>query len=162
MKTPLLSFFLCFYLALAYSQTVTPTVIAAAGGSYQDGDVSLDWTVGELAITKLSDGDHIITQGFHQPPLLITSTQEVLSDFPVKVYPNPTTYWVNVELPNARERWAVQLYDQRGLLLFTSDGLTGPSCHLTIFDQLPSGSYVLRVSIPEQQTSRSFNIVKTN
>jgi hypothetical protein len=48
------------------AQTISPSVIGASGGSGTVGTVSLDWTVGEVATTKLAGGSNYLTQGFHQ------------------------------------------------------------------------------------------------
>ncbi|MCB0792095.1 MAG: hemagglutinin protein [Flavobacteriales bacterium] len=48
------------------AQSLSPTVIAAAGGSGTTGGVTLDWTVGEVAVATLDNGTNILTQGFHQ------------------------------------------------------------------------------------------------
>lgn len=52
--------------SMAGAQSISPTVIGSAGGSGSTGGVSIDWTVGETAITTLSNGGNILTQGFHQ------------------------------------------------------------------------------------------------
>ena len=60
-----------FALALCVStaglgQSISPSVIGSAGGSGSAGGVTLDWTVGETAVTTISNGSNTITQGFHQ------------------------------------------------------------------------------------------------
>ena len=47
-------------------QTVGPQVIGSAGGSGTTGSVSLEWTVGEIAVSRISNGTNTLTQGFHQ------------------------------------------------------------------------------------------------
>jgi hypothetical protein len=56
----------CFVVSSASSQSISPSVIGAAGGSGSAGGVTIDWTVGELAVTTLNNGSNILTQGFHQ------------------------------------------------------------------------------------------------
>ena len=67
-----MKFFYSFFLAVlcingATAQQLSPSVIASAGGSFQSTEFSLDYTLGETFITTLSNGQNILTQGFHQP-----------------------------------------------------------------------------------------------
>lgn len=49
------------------AQQLSPSVIASSGGSFQSAAFSLDYTLGETFVTTLSNGQNILTQGFHQP-----------------------------------------------------------------------------------------------
>jgi hypothetical protein len=49
------------------SQSLSPTVIASSGGYSTGTDVSLSWTLGEIATETFSNGNYILTQGFQQP-----------------------------------------------------------------------------------------------
>lgn len=51
---------------MAMAQSISPSVIASSGGSGTVGGVTVDWTVGEVAVTTLDNGTNILTQGFHQ------------------------------------------------------------------------------------------------
>ena len=54
-----------------WNQSLSPTVIGSANGSYVGAIFSMDFTVGETFISTLSGGDYILTQGFHQPITLV-------------------------------------------------------------------------------------------
>jgi hypothetical protein len=60
----------CFGLLIAASQfnaqTIERQVIGSAGTTLTNGTVSLDFTVGELVVSTISDGTTTLTQGFHQ------------------------------------------------------------------------------------------------
>jgi len=49
------------------AQQLSPSVISSAGASFQTQSFSLDYTLGETFVTTLSNGQNILTQGFHQP-----------------------------------------------------------------------------------------------
>ncbi|MEZ5082109.1 MAG: hypothetical protein R2750_01450 [Bacteroidales bacterium] len=67
MKTlKLLSFFAIFPV-LIYAQSVSPEVISSAGDYYEGTNVSLSWTLGEIATETYTNGNVILTQGFQQP-----------------------------------------------------------------------------------------------
>jgi hypothetical protein len=51
----------------AQAQSLSPTVIASSGGYSTGTDVSLSWTLGEIATETYSNGSYILTQGFQQP-----------------------------------------------------------------------------------------------
>ena len=51
----------------ASAQSLSPQVIASAGGYASSGGVSLSWTLGETFTTTLQNGNNILTQGFQQP-----------------------------------------------------------------------------------------------
>ncbi len=49
------------------AQSVSPEVVASAGDYYENGNVSLSWTLGEISTETYSNGGVILTQGFQQP-----------------------------------------------------------------------------------------------
>ena len=49
------------------SQQLTPTVLSSAGDVQTNGNVSLSWTLGEVATETYDNGNIILTQGFQQP-----------------------------------------------------------------------------------------------
>lgn len=50
-----------------YAQSVSPEVVSSAGDYYEGANVSISWTLGEIATETYSSGDIILTQGFQQP-----------------------------------------------------------------------------------------------
>lgn len=73
MKTRNISFKIIIIISLIFTQfftkgqSLSPFVVANGGSSGKNGNISLDWTVGEPCITTLTNGNLILTQGFHQP-----------------------------------------------------------------------------------------------
>jgi urease accessory protein UreH len=71
-------------------QTLTPSVISSGGGYFEGENMSISWTLGELAVTTLSSGDLILTQGFQQPFDLDVGTRDNNNlSWGISVYPNP-------------------------------------------------------------------------
>ena len=68
---------------------LTPSVIAAGGGFGEGNNISISWTLGELAVTTLSAGDLILTQGFQQPFDIDVGVKEKELNWGISVYPNP-------------------------------------------------------------------------
>lgn len=48
------------------AQSISPQVIGSTGGSGTASGITVDWTVGEVAVTTISNGSNTISQGFHQ------------------------------------------------------------------------------------------------
>jgi hypothetical protein len=78
----------CFSCALG--SLLAQEDIATAGHNAKVGDAQLSWTVGEAVTGTLVGGTFILTQGFQQTRLIISSTDDL--PFPklkLTVYPNP-------------------------------------------------------------------------
>ncbi|MEP0265940.1 hemagglutinin protein [Dokdonia sp.] len=50
----------------SYGQSIERSVIASSGSTITNGTTTLDFTVGELAVTTITDGTTTFTQGFQQ------------------------------------------------------------------------------------------------
>lgn len=60
-------FILVLFIATSLSsQTLERTVIGSSGKTLNSANASLDFTIGELVITTSSNGNIVLTQGFHQ------------------------------------------------------------------------------------------------
>jgi hypothetical protein len=99
MKKVIFSFSIVFLSLATQAQSLTPQVIASAGNYFDNGTVSLSWTLGEPAIETYTSGSNILTQGFHQPELLTVGIATVLprNTF-MNIYPNPTLHNVTFDL----------------------------------------------------------------
>jgi len=53
------------------AQSVSQSVIASDGGSGKGAGVQLDYTLGELAVDRLTGQQVSMTEGFHQPLLMV-------------------------------------------------------------------------------------------
>ncbi|WP_170110453.1 T9SS type A sorting domain-containing protein [Flavilitoribacter nigricans] len=85
--------------ASLFAQSIERSVIAVLGASAEAGDLQLEYTAGEAVISTLSDGDLTITQGFHQGTLQTTGLRGLPLSVSYKIYPNPVTteLWLNLE-----------------------------------------------------------------
>ncbi len=73
-----LSFF-CIRLYGLEAQAVSQSVIASDGGSGKGAGVQLDYTLGELAVDRLTGQQVSMTEGFQQPFLRIENVESSLS-----------------------------------------------------------------------------------
>ena len=64
---------------MGYSQSTERQVIGSSGAILTDGAIaSIEFTVGELVVSKITDGTTALTQGFHQPLVQIKISALVL------------------------------------------------------------------------------------
>jgi hypothetical protein len=156
MKKILLLFSIVFT-STAIAQTISPVVISSAGTTFNDGTSQLDWTLGEPATATFSSGSNLLTQGFHQPNLMITSINNI-ENTSVSVYPNPTLTFLNVQL-STFENTVIELYSIEGKLLATQLA-TNNNVQIDMTNY-SAGNYLLRVNTAKGKTS-SYKISKTN
>ncbi len=136
--------------ALATLSTYGQEVLSAAGDHISNADYSLSYTLGELAIETESD-DFILTQGFHQTLLTITSISEN-DAMQVAFYPNPTENTIYLQSSEQHGLTSVELFDMQGrqVKVFNLSGAQQSS--ISIGD-LPSGSYLLVLASPDSNQS---------
>jgi len=79
MKNLLFVFFL--FAIGASAQTLSPKVIASAGGYFSGGANSLSWTMGETVIPTLQGGSKMLSQGFEQPEVELLNLTAFLEGF---------------------------------------------------------------------------------
>jgi len=134
-------------------------LISAAGGQYATGTKSIDWSLGEVVIATFSEGDYVLTQGFHQSNVTVTAIDEIPgTGLHVTVYPNPASDYVTVRLADTPpEGTGYGLYDFSGQRLFGGD-LSDHEKTLS-FHTLDAGVYFLRI-YKDRQAAGTFKIVK--
>ncbi len=147
---------------IASAQSISPEVIATAGDHYEAGNVQLSWTIGEPIIETVSAGNNIITQGFHQTELTITSVEENnLSNLDVSVYPNPTSDRVVVSIPDNENDMVAELYDMKGKLIMSENINRTETQREFDLSPLAISYYMLRLTAKEVDYSSTHKIQKT-
>lgn len=96
------------------AQSLEKQVIGAAGASVSNGSISLDFTVGEAAVTTLSQANFILTQGFHQGEMMTTSVNGLPVSVAYKIFPNPTADKLWLEMTGDELDLYVLLYTEIG------------------------------------------------
>ena len=152
MKKHILYFIAVAFAASTYAQTLSPTVVASAGGYSLVGGVSLSYTVGELAaVQTFSSTSTILTQGFQQPNDILNGLLDIEkgADGSFSVYPIPaqTTLWYGYEFTEAGrvEVSMVNILGQRmDYSLIESYG-NGKLIHSFNCASYASGNYILSV-----------------
>ncbi len=142
------------------AQSVSQDVIASAGEHFDNGSVQLSWTLGEVMIDTYDNGSNILTQGFHQTNLVVTSIEENLADMSLNMYPNPTSEFLNIDLRNNEEDIELQLFDMTGKLIH-KDLITAHSSQFVLsMDQVVAGKYIVRMQTENGKMNSTHQIVK--
>lgn len=124
-------------------QEIQQDVIAAAGDFKESENLSISWTLGEIAVETLDNGTHIVTQGFQQGDLKISTLMENASlDFSLKAFPNPVMNKLSVEFD--AESLPFQLVDFAGKIIMNGTLYNG--LDIIDFTSLPPGTYFLVVN----------------
>ncbi len=149
----------------SFSQEKSQSVIASAGDISTGGNIILEWTVGEPAVETVSNSAALYTQGFHQPLLEVqkmsTGKDLVIVKDIVRVYPNPSTAIINVQLQKASaEPLVVSLIDGSGKVILNNN-LPANSTILKInVSRLPQGAYILRITNAPGNINGNYKIIK--
>ena len=149
MKKHLILFFLLFVTLFVKSQEV----ISTQGDSYTDSSASIDYTIGEVLTSTLDNNGYLVTQGFHQISWSILSSNNILNEVDIKIFPNPTRDLLHVQLSNNEMPQMLSLYDLAGnkvLEVENADELNVTSIAAGVYTlsiQLQGSTFLKRVII---------------
>lgn len=149
--------------ALVNGQSISPQVIASAGTHYVGSNAQLSWTIGEPVITTVSNGSNIITQGFHQTLLNVTSVEEqCIAGVNVSVFPNPTSDVLNINLVNNLKDLQMDLFDMTGKLLQARKiGAAEGNVQISMLEYARA-NYLLRVYSADGSVNYAYKVQKMN
>jgi hypothetical protein len=142
------------------AQSITPEVIASAGEHYDNGSVQLSWTLGEVMIDTYDNGNNIVTQGFHQTQLTVTSIERELVDIEMNVYPNPTSEFLNIELGRNDKDINLQLYDMSGKLIHKDVINAYDTKYVLPMQSVATGKYLVQMQSEDGKVNTTHQVVK--
>jgi len=157
-------FIILFFLSgatTAAAQNLSPTVISSSGGYGSADGTSLSWTTGELVSKTFSADTLMLTQGFQQGEITVTTTANELQglSMDVKVYPNPVRNMLNVDFQEMVDQSArIKLINLNGKVIFTREITNSSNITRINLNGNTPGTYMLEVSINGR--SKTFKIVK--
>lgn len=141
------------------AQEMTRTVVGNAGTYFSDVNVgNLHWTVGEIAVSRLQNGD-AVAEGFHQTyfDLVVTALWEAPElNLSLDVFPNPTVGQLTLE-GDWEDGDHVRLMDLQGRPLIQKALL--PERESFRLDAYPAGTYLLSV-LRDGRPVKTFRVVK--
>ena len=147
---------------LLQAQSTSPDVVATNGDYFSNANYSVDWTLGEIMGETFSSANNFLTQGFHQPKLLLTAFENISSSISISIYPNPTSTSIIIEMKDSSPivmGMKLQMYDVRGNMILESPIVNSKS----IIDLriLANGMYVANIINSENNTKQSYKITKS-
>lgn len=132
---------------VALCQSIAPDVISSSGNYFDNGTVSISWTLGEGVIETFSDGNNILTQGFQQSNYDIVAVESFDDNFNISLYPNPTSQFLNLDWETSgNSEIMIEIFDVQGKLLINKKYAEATAKKQINLSTFPSAAYMLRVS----------------
>lgn len=149
---------------MSYAQIIAPQSVNSGGSKMTQANGSLSFTVGELVILSETDSQgNTLGGGFTTGATLTTvSIQEIDSTIlDVKVYPNPTTQLVNIQINHYElDQVVVTITDLQGKEVY-SGKYAGISNLIGInIASYASGNYLLTLKNLNNQVLGTYKIIK--
>lgn len=141
-------------------QNLNAQEVVASGGNYYDaGQISISWTLGETMIETYGSTDLILTQGFQQPVLSVsTLIEDPDLDFQITAFPNPTRGHINISTDLLHsDNLIYRVYDMQGRFII-SNRLVSTQTRVA-FDDYHPGTYFIRI-IRDEKPVKVFKIIK--
>jgi hypothetical protein len=161
--TNVLMLLLLFSGTSGFSQDLTPKVLVPAAGLTTAGVIEYSQTIGETAVETVSSAGFILTQGFQQPRIQITTPTQPEGNG-VDVYPNPATDFINVKFYGDEARkFSIEVINITGMVVnsmtidFTDKYYFIQQIEVT---SLKYGFYFVRVTSDDGTIKRVFKIEK--
>lgn len=143
------------------AQSLDPVVIGSSGGSYDNGNSTLSWTIGEVVTPTIGNADYTLTQGFHQTKFTIVAVEELHSTtVDVRVYPNPTVdqFEISILSDNSNDSFQYELHDQNGRAVRKGNIINNKS--LIELNGLANSIYFLKVWSDQGNYHKIYQVLK--
>ena len=165
---------LFFISQMGLSQTgfiTSPQVISNVGGTWIQNNYNLSFTVGEIAIATFpptidpydqsSNGDLILTQGFHQDNYQIVNISESPLSYKISVFPNPTQNQLNISFDIPKNTATIMIRDVKGNIIYIKPDFLTDEDQMVELTSLAQGIYWLEI-ILEKSERIVYQIQKIN
>jgi hypothetical protein len=166
-----ISTFILFLFAFSLNaQVLTPSVLASGGNYQENSGYSLSSTVGEIAVTTLSNTTYMLTQGFQQPlDWVFTSIKKDYHlDLDMILYPNPAKDQINILISGTEmdPDISVLIYNAFGQLFTVPQNRMYERGALKIvldINNLAAGNYFIRIPDEKLQSqNKDLRFIKLN
>lgn len=133
-------------------------VLSSQGGSYKQDGISMDFTIGESLINSYSTETQQIGQGFHQDLLRVTAVDVLDPSIKITLFPNPVINLLNVQVGEIKAGMTFRLITPQGRQVAAGD-IKRKQTEVS-FDGLSQGNYILSIIDTQNQTLKSYTIIK--
>jgi hypothetical protein len=145
------------------SQQLSHQVLVPLAGVTSTSNLSYSQTVGETAVEITGCSYYIFTQGFQQPGIKF-SDEKPPEGSGIKVYPNPATDYLTIELYGEKARtFKIEFINIAGNVIRTERKIFGDQYWFKdpwYVKDLVSGFYMIRIISEDGLTNRTFRIEK--
>ena len=145
--------------SFARAQSLSQQVVGAAGNEMLTPNLAFSYTIGEPCVTAWLTQNPIVTEGFQQNTVTITSVNETHAA-QLNVYPNPFDESFVVEFNAALANPLLLITDALGRTVHT-DVQRNASFAVVNMRNMPSGVYMLNV-LQHGESLAVYRVVKTN
>lgn len=148
-----------FISAISFSQTtIEKSSISSGGNSTTNGTLSIDSTIGEVAVNETTAGNIHISEGFISSKMLTTLGVNTFSSLEnVLIYPNPTVDIITVNLKES-DTYSISVFNTTGKELNTLK--TSKTKQQISLEAYASGIYILVIKNTSKQQYKTFKIIK--
>jgi|GEM_PF-2039415 len=140
------------------SQTPDLEVFATSGsnsGNYNS------WTIGEVFVETLLDGNLLLSEGYHQPHVSLTGIAKTAPDLQVNIFPNPTRNKCFLEFSGTQPGAVnLELTSLMGKVVFRKNDQSPLKTIELDLSSLADGMYLLSISTRGNQPNSWFRIEK--
>lgn len=147
----------------AFPQQLSHQVLVPLAGLSSTSNISYSHTVGETAVEIVSCSEYIFTQGFQQPNIKVSGETRPEGNG-IKVYPNPVTDYITIELYGESARtFRIEFINLAGKVVRSYRFEFGKNYWFTEpqnIKDLVSGFYLVRIKSEDRMVNRTFKIEK--
>ena len=170
MKKPVLFLLFIVYNLHLFGQTIDLAVTNSGGHSYQGNDITIEWSIGEMAVIESyahTGSGTQLTNGILQPNMVIKNPDAGFADGEIRIRPNPTFNTTEINILTAQKGvLTINVFDASGKNLVTRRLISSGFGNTERIDLAPyaSGTYFFRIElVPSTGSLRkkgTFKIVK--
>lgn len=134
-------------------------VVTTSGDFYQNTNGTLSWTLGETLTDTYINNQSVLTQGFQQPTLKVTSITELPGlDYSITAFPNPAKEYVKLKIEKDNvDGMQYDLLDMSGKVI-ESKKIQNAETEISFSDLIPA-TYFIRITENDIEI-KIFKIVK--
>ena len=148
---------------LVNGQDTDLQVISSSAKSFKADNLSLDWTLGEMIVDFFDMPEVSLSQGFHQASYQVVNVKSIpLESGVITAFPNPFSDELIVKMTFADiEKGDIELLDIKGTSIWKKSFEGSEVVDHYTASALPSGSYLIVVSLDHGASIQSYQLLKT-
>jgi hypothetical protein len=158
MRNIIISIVLTVFVCLGNNINAQQAVVSG-GNFHQNSQGSISWGLGEAVIETFEVDDIIITQGFQQSKLTITTIEELPeSEFSITAFPNPANDFVYLKSNlNESDDVYFTMFDLNGKIVMQDKIYS--TLEKVSFRALKSGVYFIKISLNNKEM-KTIKVIK--